>query len=69
MARFVGCSINKKEAGEVTAVGEGVTALEPGTHVIGVGIKGGAFAEYMVLPAAAALPVPAGWADSTTARR
>jgi NADPH2:quinone reductase len=52
-------------AGEVTAVGEGVTGLEPGTHVIGVAIRGGAFAEYMVLPAAAALPVPvpAGWAD------
>jgi NADPH2:quinone reductase len=50
-------------AGEVTAVGEGVTGLEPGTHVIGVDVRGGAFAEYMVLPAAAALPVPAGWAD------
>ena len=50
-------------AGEVTAVGEGVTGLEPGAHVIGVGIGGGAFAEYMVLPAAAAVPVPAGWAD------
>src|SRR6185437_8040500 len=50
-------------AGEVTAVGEGVTALEPGAHIIGVGMGGGAFAEYMVLPAAAALPVPTGWAD------
>ncbi|HEX8051841.1 MAG TPA: NADPH:quinone oxidoreductase family protein [Thermoleophilaceae bacterium] len=50
-------------AGEVTAVGEGVTGLEPGMHVIGTGIKGGAFAEYMVLPAVAALPVPAGWTD------
>jgi NADPH:quinone reductase len=50
-------------AGEVTAVGEGVTDVEPGAQVIGVGIRGGAFAEYMVLPAAAALPVPAGWAD------
>jgi NADPH2:quinone reductase len=50
-------------AGEVTAVGIGVTAPEPGTHVIGVGIGGGAFAEYMVLPAAAVVPVPAGWAD------
>jgi NADPH:quinone reductase len=29
-------------AGEVTAVGEGVTNLEPGAHVIGVGIGGGA---------------------------
>lgn len=50
-------------AGAVTAVGEGVTGLEPGAHVIGVGIGGGAFAEYMVLPAAAAVPVPTGWAD------
>jgi NADPH:quinone reductase len=50
-------------AGEVIAVGEGVTDVEPGAHVIGVAIGGGAFAEYMVLPAAGALPVPAGWAD------
>jgi NADPH2:quinone reductase len=40
-----------------------VTGLEPGAHVIGVGMGGGAFAEYMVLPAAGAMPVPAGWAD------
>jgi NADPH:quinone reductase len=46
-------------AGEVTALGPGVTGLEPGTHVIGTGY--GAFAEYMVLPAAGAAPVPAGW--------
>jgi NADPH2:quinone reductase len=50
-------------AGEVTAVGAGVTGLQPGAHVIGVSITGGAFAEYMLLPAAAAVPVPAGWAD------
>src|SRR5262249_30728760 len=50
-------------AGEVTAVGEGAADLEPGTHVIGASIKGGAFAEYMALPAAAAVPVPAGWGD------
>jgi NADPH:quinone reductase len=50
-------------ASEVIAVGEGVTDPAPGAHVIGVGIRGGAFAEYMVLPAAAAVPVPAGWAD------
>ena len=49
-------------AGEVTAVGEGVE-LELGTHVVGVSIRGGAFAEYLVLPAVAALPVPAGWDD------
>ena len=46
-------------AGEVVAVGEAVTGPRPGTRVIGVG--DGAFAEYMVLPAAAAMPVPAGW--------
>lgn len=48
-------------AGEVIAVGEGVTDLERGAHVIGVSITGGAFAEYMVLHAAAAVRVPAGW--------
>ncbi|MGW5666802.1 NADPH:quinone oxidoreductase family protein [Micromonospora sp. NPDC003776] len=50
-------------AGEVIAVGQGVSGVAPGAHVIGVGIRGGAFAEYMVLPAAGAVPVPAGWAD------
>jgi NADPH2:quinone reductase len=48
-------------AGEVVAVGPGVTGLEPGVHVIGAG--SGAFAEYVVLPAAGAVPVPAGWTD------
>jgi NADPH2:quinone reductase len=46
-------------AGEVVAVGEGVTYPTVGVSVVGVGL--GAFAEYMVLPAAAAVPVPAGW--------
>lgn len=50
-------------AGEVIAVGRGVTDLEPGAHVIGVRSAGGAFAEYTALSAAAALPVPAGWTD------
>lgn len=46
-------------AGEIVAVGEGVTGLAVGARVIGVGY--GAFAEYMALPAGAAVPVPAGW--------
>jgi NADPH2:quinone reductase len=46
-------------AGEVVAAGEAVAGPRPGTHVIGVG--DGAFAEYMLLPAAAAMPVPDGW--------
>jgi NADPH2:quinone reductase len=50
-------------AGEITAVGPGVTDLTPGMHVIGASIAGGAFAEHLVLPAAAAVRVPAGWAD------
>jgi NADPH2:quinone reductase len=50
-------------AGEVAAVGEGVTDLQPGVHVIGVAIAGGAFAEYTVLPAAGAVPIPEGWSD------
>jgi NADPH2:quinone reductase len=50
-------------AGEIVAVGEGVAGLAPGVHVIGVNMRGGAFAEYLTLPAAAAVPVPAGWAD------
>jgi len=48
-------------AGEIVALGPGATDLEPGARVIGTGY--GAFAEYMVLPAAGAAPVPAGWAD------
>src|SRR3954471_3419188 len=44
----------------IEAVGE---VADGGAHVVGVSITGGAFAEYMVLPAAAALPVPPGWSD------
>ncbi|GAA4607633.1 NADPH2:quinone reductase [Actinoplanes octamycinicus] len=50
-------------AGEVTALGEGVTGPQVGAHVAGVAIGGGAFAEHLVLPAAAAVPVPPGWTD------
>ncbi|MFE3029206.1 NADPH:quinone oxidoreductase family protein [Nocardia tengchongensis] len=46
-------------AGEVVAVGEAVTGPAPGTRVAGIGE--GAFAEYLVLRAASAVPVPAGW--------
>lgn len=48
-------------AGEIVALGDGVQGLELGTHVIGVGY--GAFAEYMTLPAMAAVPLPAGWSE------
>jgi NADPH2:quinone reductase len=49
-------------AGDVAATGEAVTGLEPGARVVGVGIGCGAFAQYTVLPAAAVIPVPEGWA-------
>jgi NADPH:quinone reductase len=48
-------------AGEIIAVGEAVTGPQPGARVVGVG--DGAFAEYMVLPAAAAMPVPPVWTE------
>ncbi len=50
-------------AGEVVALGDGVSGVEIGTHVIGVTIMGGAFAEYAVLTAAATVPLPPGWSD------
>jgi NADPH2:quinone reductase len=45
-------------AGEVVASGDGV-ALASGTLVVAA--APGAFAEYVCAPAAAAMPVPAGW--------
>jgi NADPH:quinone reductase len=50
-------------AGEIAARGQAVTGLEPGARVIGTGIGCGAFAEYTVLPAAAVMPLPAGWTE------
>lgn len=46
-------------AGEIVALGQGVAGLHTGLNVVGVG--SGAFAEYVVLPAASAFPVPPGW--------
>ena len=45
-------------AGEVDAVGEGVTEMEPGHRVMGL-CGGGAYAEAVVVPARAAVHVPA----------
>ncbi|WP_062211096.1 zinc-binding dehydrogenase [Streptomyces sp. NBRC 109706] len=50
-------------AGEIVAVGADVPAPLPvGTVVVGAGA--GAFAEYLTMPAAGALPVPDGWTDA-----
>ena len=48
-------------AGTVVALGEDVTRVAVGDHVIGT--APGAFAEYMVMAADAVVPVPAGWSD------
>ncbi|MFD5871976.1 NADPH:quinone oxidoreductase family protein [Streptomyces sp. NPDC060322] len=50
-------------AGEIVGVGPDVESPLPlGTHVVGTGP--GAFAQYMRMPAAAALTVPSGWSDA-----
>ncbi|MET9505445.1 NADPH:quinone oxidoreductase family protein [Streptomyces sp. NPDC006622] len=50
-------------AGEIVGVGPDVESPLPlGTHVVGAGP--GAFAQYMTMPAAGAIPVPSGWSDA-----
>ncbi|MCW2303037.1 putative PIG3 family NAD(P)H quinone oxidoreductase [Rhodovulum sulfidophilum] len=46
-------------AGEVVALGEGVTGLKPGDQVCAL-LPGGGYADYVTAPAAHALPVPEG---------
>ncbi len=48
-------------AGEIVAHGAGVASPALGAHVVAAGA--GAFAEYMVVPAAAAAPIPPGWSS------
>jgi NADPH:quinone reductase-like Zn-dependent oxidoreductase len=48
-------------AGEIVGVGPDVES-PLGTHVVGTGP--GAFAQFMTMPAASALPVPSGWTDA-----
>ena len=52
-------------AGEVVAVGGDIADPVPvGAHVIGTGP--GAFAQYLVMPATTAVPVPPGWSDAAS---
>jgi NADPH2:quinone reductase len=54
--------------GEVVAAGPGVTGLAPGDRVIGdTALPHGAFAEYALMDAAAALPAPAALDDAEAA--
>ncbi len=50
-------------AGEVVACSDTVSGIGVGDHVVGASVSGGAFAEYVVLPAMGVIPVPPGWAD------
>lgn len=47
-------------AGQVAAVGEGVTTLKPGDAVCAL-TNGGAYADYVVVPAAQCMPLPRGF--------
>lgn len=51
-------------AGEVVALGEGVESPSIGTRVVGIDMRGGAFAEFATLPAAAAFPIWPTWTDT-----
>jgi NADPH2:quinone reductase len=54
--------------GEVAAVGAGVTGFAPGDRVIGdTALPHGAFAEYAIMEAAAALPAPPALDDAEAA--
>jgi NADPH:quinone reductase len=54
--------------GEVVATGDGVTGFSPGERVIGgTVLPHGAFAEYALMPAAAAMPAPDGLDDAEAA--
>ena len=44
-------------AGEVIEIGKGVEGIKPGDRVM-AGAKGGGFAEQMIVPAAAVMPLP-----------
>lgn len=47
-------------SGTVAAIGEGVTAFKPGDEVCAL-TDGGAYAEYCIVPATQALPIPKGY--------
>jgi putative PIG3 family NAD(P)H quinone oxidoreductase len=53
-------------AGEVIAVGEGVTEWKRGDRVCAL-VDGGGYAEYAIAPASNTLPIPAGFTDQEAA--
>lgn len=53
-------------AGEVAALGDGVTRFSPGQRVFGV-VDGGGYAQYCRIDEGMALPIPDGWSFATAA--
>ncbi|MDX3228053.1 type I polyketide synthase [Streptomyces sp. ME19-01-6] len=53
--------IGFESAGEVTAVGAGVTDLAVGDRVLAADVNGGAFGSFAVVPAEVVAPAPAGF--------
>ena len=47
-------------SGAIAAIGEGVTAFKPGDEICAL-TDGGAYAEYCIVPATQALPIPKGY--------
>ncbi|PPK66733.1 quinone oxidoreductase [Actinokineospora auranticolor] len=58
--------LGQEGAGTVTAVGDGVTGVAVGDRVAWTGVTG-SYAEHVVVPASAAVPVPSGVDDETAA--
>jgi NADPH2:quinone reductase len=52
-------------AGVVSAVGSGVTDLQEGAHVAWAMVPGAGYAQQVIVPAAQAVPIPAGIDDET----
>lgn len=46
-------------SGEIVALGEGITLLRPGDHICAL-VSGGGYAEYCLVDAALAMPIPDG---------
>lgn len=62
------CTLGVELCGEVAATGPGVTGLCPGDRVLGdTALPHGAFAEYALMDATAAMPAPAALDDAEAA--
>lgn len=58
-------TVGSEGAGVVSAVGDGVSGFHRGDHVAWAMVPGAGYAEQVIVPAARAVPVPAGIDDET----